>query len=277
MTADQVEEGRQRLARSLPDPLARRLIDLGAKDLGALAGELRYVETTFLKMQQNIFDDLAWQHVAYQRGGMAALGALHDRDSLKKVHLGAWREIDSRDAARVQRGNLRLLRYEQEKIIGDDYDAIRDHSEVTWLSTLGMSVVAESPIDGGRPFREVVPYDVKPTVNTPRIPLVPDRLVPDRVPFTDVPVPGGGGVSIDTPDQVTGRFHGDHWVAPARRGRSHLEHQSPRPDRRGVLSQRHRLVVRGGRGAGACLTPCVDTCRTPVPRSPLCGRGREAS
>ncbi|HEV2069931.1 MAG TPA: hypothetical protein VGR26_09070 [Acidimicrobiales bacterium] len=201
MTAEHLEQALGRLAPGLPEPLARRLVDLGANDLAALAGDLRFVETTFLEMQQNIFDDLAWQHVAYQEGGINALVALHDRGSLKKVHLGAWREIDSRDPARVQRGNLRLLRYEQDRIIGDDYDAIRNHSEVTWLLTLGMSVVAESPVDGGRPFREVVPYQVE--LNTPdRIPVVPDWLVPDRIPRTDVRVPGGKGVSIDTADQV---------------------------------------------------------------------------
>ena len=40
-------------------------------------------------------------------------------------------------------------------------------------------------------------------LNTPdRIPVVPDWLVPDRIPRTDVRVPGGKGVSIDTPDQI---------------------------------------------------------------------------
>ncbi|MBW3558049.1 MAG: hypothetical protein KY454_14030 [Actinobacteria bacterium] len=66
---------------------------------------------------------------------------------------------------------------------------------------LGMSVVAESPIPGGRPFREVVPYEVG--LNTPdRIPVVPGWLVPDRVPYTDVRIPGGEGVHVDTPDQI---------------------------------------------------------------------------
>ncbi|HEV2070776.1 MAG TPA: hypothetical protein VGR26_13365 [Acidimicrobiales bacterium] len=204
LTAEQVEEVLEKLYPGLPDPVVRRLVDLGADDLAGLAGELRYVETTFLRMQRNIFDDLAWQHVAYQEGGIDALLALNAERVLKDEHLRAWRHIDSGDTGGVQWGNLRLLRYEQDQIIGDDYDAIRNHSEATWLLTLGMSVVAESPIPGGRPFREVVPYEVKPTVNTPdRIPVVPDRLVPDRVPFTDVPVPGGGGVSIDTPDEVS--------------------------------------------------------------------------
>ncbi|HEV2070774.1 MAG TPA: hypothetical protein VGR26_13355 [Acidimicrobiales bacterium] len=61
----------------------------------------------------------------------------------------------------------------------------------------GMSVLAESPIDGGRPFREVVPYEVE--LNTPgRIPVVPDQLVPDRIPFTDVRIPAAR-VSMSTP------------------------------------------------------------------------------
>ncbi|MBW3651606.1 MAG: hypothetical protein KY458_13660, partial [Actinobacteria bacterium] len=203
MTAEQVEEALEKLYPGLPGPVVRQLVDAGGQGLAALAGELRYVENTFLKMQQNIFEDLAWQHVAYQQGGMEGLEALHADGAMRFDHIRAWRHIDAGDRAGVQRGNRALLRYEQQRTIGKDYDDIRNRSEVTWLLTLGMSVVAESPIDGGHPFREVVPYEVKPTVNTPDRLSVPDRLVPDRIPFTDVRVPGGGGFSINTPDSVS--------------------------------------------------------------------------
>ncbi len=83
MTAGQVEEALEKLYPGLPDPVVHRLVDLGADDLGALAGQLRYVETTFLRMQRNIFDDLAWQHVAYQEGRMEALSALHATRAIK--------------------------------------------------------------------------------------------------------------------------------------------------------------------------------------------------
>ena len=88
------------------------------------------------------------------------------------------------------------------RIIGDDYDADpRATVAVTWAMTMGMSGVAHSPVPGGRPFREVVPYEL--AVDTPdRWPLVPDWAVPDRIPFTDLDVPGGRGLYVDTPDRV---------------------------------------------------------------------------
>ena len=202
LTADQAADALERMFPGMPPEAIARLTSGG---LGALAGELRFVETTFLRMQRNIFDDLAWQHLAYQQGGLAAMEALHRQRALDDVQIRAWRDIGSGDRQRVEQGNLELLRYEQDQVIGDDYDDIRDRSPVTWALTVGMSHIADSPIPGGRPFREVVPYEVNVRVDTPdRLPLVPDWAVPDRIPGTGVRVPGGGGIHLDTPDHVEG-------------------------------------------------------------------------
>lgn len=199
--ADEVGELFRRLYPGLPGPVLDEISDLAARDMAALAAEVRYVEVRFLDMQRQIFDDLAWQHVAFEHGGLPAMEQLHDDGKIDLVHVRAWRDIASGDYARTVQGNRALLRHEQEWIIGDDYDTVRGHSPVTWAMTMGMSVVAHSPVPGGRPFREVVPYEL--TVDTPdRWPLVPDWAVPDRVPFTDVGVPGGRGLYVDTPDHV---------------------------------------------------------------------------
>ena len=202
LTADQAADALQRMFPGMPPEAIARLTSSG---LGALAGELRFVETTFLTMQRNIFDDLAWQHLAYQQGGLAAMEALYTDGTLEAEHIRAWRDIDSGQRSRVEMGNLALLSYEQDQIIGDDYDRIRDRSPVTWLLTMGMSYLADSPIrDRGRPFREVVPYEVKVNINTPdRFPLWPDGILPDRIPYTDVRVPGSDGVYAPFPDEVT--------------------------------------------------------------------------
>ena len=199
--ADEVGELFRRLYPRQPGPVLDLIGDLAARDMAALAAEVRYVEVRFLDMQQQIFDDLAWQHVAFEQGGLPAMEALFASGRIDEVHVGAWRDIATGDYQRVRRGNRDLLHHEQERIIGDDYDEIRTHSPVTWAMTMGMSGVAHSPVPGGRPFRDVVPYEV--AVDTPdRWPLVPDWAVPDRVPFTDLDVPGGGGLYLDTPDRV---------------------------------------------------------------------------
>jgi hypothetical protein len=179
----------------LTDRLTDALVDATA---GELARELRYVETTFLRMQRDIFDDLAWQHVAYDAGGIDAIRALHEAGEIQAVHLDGWEAIDAGD---VTGGNRLLLHHEQRTVIGESYDAIRERGPITWGLTMGMSVIAHSPIPGGRPFRDVVPLRVG--IDTPdRIPLVPDWAIPDRVPLVGVPVPGGGGIHLDTPDRI---------------------------------------------------------------------------
>ena len=192
-----VEEAVEILTRHLGpfgSQLAGELADAGAD---ALANELAYVETTFLDMQKQIFDDLAWQHVAHRVGGMAGLEQLADDGMILPLQLEAWRAIDSGVPDRVEAGNASLLRHEQSTIIGDDYDAIRDHSPTTWALTMGMSVLASSPVPGGRPFREVVPLEVGAWVDTPdRVTIYPDRVGPLDLPF--------GGLSIDTPDRIGG-------------------------------------------------------------------------
>jgi hypothetical protein len=204
MTVERARELIREWFPHLPRPALGVLLEAAGRSLDGLVADLRFVETTFLRMQRNIFDDLAWQHIAYQQGGLAAMEALHGGGDLRQAHILAWRDIDTGDPARIEAGNARLLRHEQERIIGTDYDRIRDHSPITWALTMGMSVIAESPVPGGRPFRDVVPYRVEATVDIPdRIPLVPDRLVPDRIPGTGIRVPGGGGVYVGTPGQLS--------------------------------------------------------------------------
>lgn len=180
----------------LPGWLVDELVDVAAEQgVDGFAQELRFVEERFLDMQKQIFDDLGWQHVAYHHGGMAAMDGLFAAGEIDRVHVDAWADIDSGDYHRVLQGNRDLLFHEQSTIIGDDYDAVRDHSAATWAMTMGMSVIAHSPVPGGRPFREVVPYEAGVYVDTP------DEVVVDRIPGIGVPLPGGG-VRIDTPDRV---------------------------------------------------------------------------
>lgn len=112
---------------------------------------LEETETTLLQMQKDIFMDLAWQHQAYVEGGLPALEAMHQRGA--DVDIEAWRDIASGDENRVWSGNTVLLRREQEEVLAAGYDTL-DNIPTT---RLGLSVLAESPVPGGRPFQIVNP------------------------------------------------------------------------------------------------------------------------
>jgi hypothetical protein len=135
-------------------------------------GEARFLQTQLLDMQQKIFEDLAWRHQAYVEGGMPALEAAYRRgeiDGGEKI-IQAWRDIASGDENRQWRGNTALLRREQEEILSRGYERIRTRATSLSLSKFppvslpidsgkliagAMSQMAESPIPGGRSFREV--------------------------------------------------------------------------------------------------------------------------
>ncbi len=74
LNAEEVTEALRRLGLPFDD-----IGELTSQDLTTVAEELRFVETRLLEMQQNIFDDLAWQHVAYRQGGLAAMEGLYRR------------------------------------------------------------------------------------------------------------------------------------------------------------------------------------------------------
>src|SRR5439155_22444045 len=84
-----------------------RLVQLAASGsaMAALAlaigtNETKYFETTFLKMQKDIFLDLGWQHTAYMHGGQDAIDALHRDGFIMGDTYAAWQGISSGDPAR---------------------------------------------------------------------------------------------------------------------------------------------------------------------------------
>ena len=157
--------------------------------VGQLAGEeLKWFEDRFLRMQREIFEDLAWQHEAYLWGGIEELRRLTSAGELDRATLWAWENIASGDPARVARGNEALLWREQRQVIQDDYDDIRRHHGpageaftdlLTWL--------AESPFPDGRAYREVLP----------RIVEVPTFLPPLWLPGPKLRVPAPRGNVAD--------------------------------------------------------------------------------
>lgn len=100
----------------LMGPLA--LADVSADEFVA---EARWTETHLLKMQQAIFDDLAWQHLAYQHGGLPALRAIaaEDPDEVKRAHLTGWQMVE---AHKSEDALIKFARHEQFGILQNFYD-----------------------------------------------------------------------------------------------------------------------------------------------------------
>ncbi len=125
------------------------------------AAELEWLEVRMLSMQKEIFDDLAWMHVAYRYGGLEALlprlvGSDHTSARI------AWIDIATGEPGRVAAGNARLLRREQLEIIQDDYDRIRAHNGAGGEAlTRFLTWTADSAIPGARPYREAVTHTIE--------------------------------------------------------------------------------------------------------------------
>jgi uncharacterized protein YukE len=161
-------------------------VDLAGK---LTSEEIEWYEDRFLGMQREIFDDLAWQHEAFVLGGVPLMREIASRYPTEMLprDIGAWEDIGSGDPQRIKDGNVDLLLREQERVIQDDYDAMREHhGPVGDVFTYAFSTMAENPIPGGQAYRD---YD--PIVLT--VDLVPDVPVGPFGPF-------GPHIDIPTPD-----------------------------------------------------------------------------
>jgi uncharacterized protein YukE len=166
------------------------------------ADELEWYEDRFLMMQREIFDDLAWQHEAFVLGGAPLMREIASRNpnELLPRDVDAWEDIASGDAERIQQGNADLLLREQERVIQDDYDAMREHhGPVGDVFTYGFSTMAENPMPGGQAYRDYDPievtFDVVPDV--PIGPLGPFTQLVDVEVSQTLPLPAGNLSNFD--------------------------------------------------------------------------------
>ncbi|MFI8523419.1 WXG100 family type VII secretion target [Promicromonospora sukumoe] len=159
---------------------------------GMTDDELRFYETSFLAMQQEIFHDQASMHAAYEHGGMEEIQRMYESGAMNEATFDAWEDIASGDPDRVAEGNTEMLRREQQEIIADDYDAMRDRPVTGEAMTYMMTVVGEASIPGAVTFGEYDPLQV--SVETPG----PENV---GIPFTGISTdnPLQGTVTITTP------------------------------------------------------------------------------
>lgn len=202
-----VDDGRriERLAMlaglpQLPGPVEDMVGGLPSPvgQLGKLTSEeLEWYEDRFLRMQKNIFDDLAWQHEAFAMGGIATMRELEKSGQLENRNLQAWERIASGDPDQVFEGNKALLRREQYDVLQKDYDAMREHhGPVGEVTTAVMTGMAQSPVPGGKPYRELFNHEIKIPLVAPLVPQSPFGL-PDPRPHVTLSVPEGNISNFD--------------------------------------------------------------------------------
>lgn len=155
-------------ASDIPLPMLDQIEQLA----GMTDQEIRFYETSMLDMNKEIFLDQARQHEAYMNGGIEEINRLRDSGVINADTAKAWAQIDSGDPELIQEGNTSLLYREQNEIIADDYDAMRNHpggEAVTYLVTLA----GEPSIPGAKSYPEVFPYT-----------FTVESAGPENVPFT---------------------------------------------------------------------------------------------
>ena len=185
------------------------------------AAELLWYQTRLLTMQREIFIDMAAAHEAYLDGGVSTMERFYVGDTygFEQESVDAWRMIEQGgrlgDTDMIAAGNAVLLRREQQEVIADDYDLMRERPYTGEVVTWAMTLVGAPSVPGTRSFPEVFPLvvDVDTTIGTPeRVPLIP--ILGPWSP--SLPVPHAGvsvGVDVITPfpDGNISRFD-DRWA-----------------------------------------------------------------
>ncbi len=144
-------------------PVLKPLVGLSAE---ALEHELKYYETMLLKMQKEIFTDMATAHEAYRTGGIDAIERLYANDSygFGAQTIEAWRQIDegrrTGNTDLIAEGNKTLLRREQQYVIDDDYQDMRNRPVTGEAVTYLMTTIGAPSIPGAQSFAEVFPVTV---------------------------------------------------------------------------------------------------------------------
>jgi hypothetical protein len=200
-------------AGDLPGPL-RDALPQGVDELADLsAAELRFFETTFLDMQQQIFFDQGGMHQAYVDGGLAAIKEMQAAGLIAPDVADAWGDIDSGVPERVAAGNTLFLRREQHDIIEDEYRAMYEHSPTGPAMTWAMTLIGAPSIPDARGYPDVFPLTVGFETPGPERVGTPDSIFGMDVPSVSVDNPGQVRVEVKTPFPAGNIAHfDDRWA-----------------------------------------------------------------
>jgi hypothetical protein len=143
--------------------------DLG--NLGSMTGnELGWYQDKFLAMQKNIFMDQASMHEAYLNGGVPAVDEMHSAGLIDGQTQTAWHQIASGDPSQVQNGNALLLSREQNQVIDNQWNEMRQHDwPIGEAVTYGMTATGVASIPGTRTPGQFSPLTVSGQITDPGV------------------------------------------------------------------------------------------------------------
>lgn len=111
-----------------------------------------------------VFNDLYWQHLAYESGGIRLLEHINfisKGSDLSDQVLQAWKLISEGeksnppDVGKIREGNLKLLLHEQEHVVQKfAFDNVQAQVYNRYFDRYGKSPLP-SPVPAGRPFKHV--------------------------------------------------------------------------------------------------------------------------
>lgn len=114
--------------------------------LGLFAREVARISYQLGDGNIAVFEDIYWQHMAYDRGGLAELEPSYRAGRLDPLVWESWRQIDegrrSNDQELIWQGNRGLLYYEQKVVL---QPAVYEGAAATWKALSGWIA---SPIPG---------------------------------------------------------------------------------------------------------------------------------
>ncbi|MEM7806678.1 MAG: hypothetical protein AAF561_01035 [Planctomycetota bacterium] len=111
------------------------------------------IETELLRMAQEIYDDVTWQHLAYEAGGLREINRLAQAGDIPSGTAGpafvdvrnAWQQIDSGVPALIDSGNLDLMDQEQNVTLVRGYNVIAGLNVAELRAFPGGAVVVPIP------------------------------------------------------------------------------------------------------------------------------------
>jgi hypothetical protein len=114
---------------------------------------LQNIQDLLIDANINIYNDLAYQFVAFRTGGIKSMKYLKDQGTIDGPVYDAWKQLD--EDGDVSSANQTLLQREQRDILRITYlnlDAMLD-GWVSWM----FSILTNNPIPGGPSFQTVIP------------------------------------------------------------------------------------------------------------------------
>jgi len=106
--------------------------------IGLWGGEVERTLRLLGRGNVAVYDDIFWQHTAYDAGGLAAIEAAHREGRIDDQLRDGWRSIDAGrrngDAEAVWHGNRCLLEFEQRVVL---QRAVYDQEQSLWRRLAG--------------------------------------------------------------------------------------------------------------------------------------------